>query len=204
MADRSRNESIFAEWEAEEERRAEGRRRDPEGAARMDALVARLGVEESSEEERQARSLARHATDSSLWCSRCRTEFAEGDVVYRVREPVPGQGLFGAGWKLAAICDDCVRKYRHPSWRENRNEPIPCAGGCGVLVSHWYFPVTAIATCSKRCSRRVEVERRRVKHETRRCEVCGEEFTPKRSDSRYCRNACRQRAYRERRSELDA
>ena len=30
------------------------------------------------------------------------------------------------------------------------------------------------------------------------CAQCGEHFEPKRSDSRYCSSACRQKAYRER------
>jgi transposase len=58
--------------------------------------------------------------------------------------------------------------------------------------------VPAISTCSKRCSKLVERERRRVTHEARCCDVCGEEFTPKRSDARYCSNSCRQDAYRKR------
>jgi hypothetical protein len=33
---------------------------------------------------------------------------------------------------------------------------------------------------------------------TRSCSQCGQPYRPQRSDSRYCSNACRQRAYRER------
>lgn len=39
----------------------------------------------------------------------------------------------------------------------------------------------------------------RVEHEPRECDHCHREFTPVRSDSRYCSAVCRQRAYRERR-----
>jgi hypothetical protein len=34
---------------------------------------------------------------------------------------------------------------------------------------------------------------------TRNCEECGVSYVPTRNDSRYCSNACRQRAYRRRR-----
>lgn len=37
------------------------------------------------------------------------------------------------------------------------------------------------------------------RHEARKdmvCPVCGKTFTPKRSDAKYCSNACRQKAYR--------
>jgi hypothetical protein len=30
------------------------------------------------------------------------------------------------------------------------------------------------------------------------CQCCGEKFTPKRADARYCSNACRQKVYRKR------
>jgi hypothetical protein len=103
---------------------------------------------------------------------------------------------WGATWRLVPFCENCVSEW-HPSWLENREKPEPCSGGCGVLISHWYH-WSEIRTCSRRCSKRLEKERRRVKREDRRCEVCNETFTPKRADARYCSNACRQDAYRKR------
>ena len=41
-------------------------------------------------------------------------------------------------------------------------------------------------------------ERRRAHRANRSCPQCGAIFTPSRSDGRYCKPACRQRAYRER------
>ena len=152
-----------------------------------------------SRKEAEAKGAAFHLRQSSYRCGdsdrgadvfpKCGRVFAEGDVVYRRRQRRFMEGL----WDLSAICDDCVRGEMHPSWRE----PVPCAGGCGVLVSHWYH-WSPIRACSSRCSERVAAERRRVKHDARRCEVCEEEFTPKRADACYCSNACRQDAYRKR------
>jgi predicted nucleic acid-binding Zn ribbon protein len=43
-------------------------------------------------------------------------------------------------------------------------------------------------------------ERRTENRAAYHCEFCGEIFVPTRTDSRFCSNACRQRAYRERNS----
>jgi hypothetical protein len=50
--------------------------------------------------------------------------------------------------------------------------------------------------CSERC--RKAQYRKPTEREPTTCEVCEEEFTPKRADARYCSNACRQDAYRKR------
>jgi hypothetical protein len=157
-----------------------------------------------SREEAEAKGAAFHLRQSSYRCGdsdrgadvypKCGHVFAEGEVVYRKRQRRFMEGL----WDSVAICDDCVRENMHPSYREHREEPVPCAGGCGVLVSHWQH-WSPIQTCSTHCSTRTSAERRRVKHDARRCEVCEDEFTPKRADARNCSNACRQDAYRKRR-----
>ena len=196
----SRNAMILAEWEAKRERSAEYRRLNPKAAERLDALAAAVDggnatEEELAEEERLARWLAAHLTDCSYGCSTCRAEFSEGDVVHRRR--VQLEADFKSHWGLSAVCAKCVQTCMHPSWFEHRSRPEPCAGGCGVLVSHWYS-WQKIRTCSTRCSERMEAGRRRVQRETGRCAGCKEEFTTKRADARYCGPACRQRAYRDR------
>jgi hypothetical protein len=55
--------------------------------------------------------------------------------------------------------------------------------------------------CSAGCRLELSDRRKRQGHVSvppRACTECGEPFTPKRRDARYCSNACRQRAYRER------
>ena len=131
---------------------------------------------------------------SAYKCSRCERVFVEGDVVHRRR----GSRRSGQGWTVNAYCEGCVRGW-HPSWLAGRRPPFPCAGGCGVLVSHWYWAQT-FETCSRRCSERVTADRKRVHVAPRTCEACGVEFTPRRTDARYCSNACRQDAYRQRKA----
>jgi hypothetical protein len=52
--------------------------------------------------------------------------------------------------------------------------------------------------CSTECEHEAWKARRRVEHQPRQCDRCGETFTPTRADARYCTGACRQAAYRER------
>lgn len=61
----------------------------------------------------------------------------------------------------------------------------------GVLVRQW---------CSHECGERARAGRRdrtRDRH-ARPCDHCGDVFTPPRDDGRYCKPACRQKAYRAR------
>jgi hypothetical protein len=59
--------------------------------------------------------------------------------------------------------------------------------------------------CSESCRRavfRVEAKSKRLATRgdlSRRCEDCNREFTPHRTDARYCSGACRQKAHRSRR-----
>lgn len=107
-------------------------------------------------------------------------------------------------------CDD-----RH--W----TDPEPCLG-CGRLVSHpkhaawraladWvHYQQPDLAPrvfCGGDCKRRVlavEAKSCRLTAAAERgpvrCATCAGEFTPARHDARYCSSACRQKAYRERRS----
>lgn len=59
-------------------------------------------------------------------------------------------------------------------------------------------------TCSERCRDRLRSARRAAaaaeERAGRTCEACGDPFTPRRADARYCSNACRQDAYRQRKA----
>jgi predicted nucleic acid-binding Zn ribbon protein len=70
-------------------------------------------------------------------------------------------------------------------------EPKPC-GHCGRSI-RWGYPA---GFCSDRCAYEAGKVARRVDRKPRACEVCGEEFTPKRSDAKTCSDRCRQRLRR--------
>jgi len=187
----SRNAILEAELEAElEERRSRPAHPDLEEAAR---LLAGIDGEET-DEEREARHAAYWISRTAYCCytRSCGHVFTDGDVIH-LRRLRPE--FYGSSWVRVPFCETCVSGF-HPSWMEMRTTPIACAGGCGALVSSW--GLERFVACSSRCAEITQRERRLVSHEPRACEGCGEEFTPTRSDARYCSGACRQEAYRKR------
>lgn len=54
--------------------------------------------------------------------------------------------------------------------------------------------------CKREHELRQQRKRRAAKRAKIECAQCGEEFTPNRTDAKFCSNACRQRAHRQRRS----
>jgi hypothetical protein len=83
------------------------------------------------------------------------------------------------GVPLETECAVCGRRVKPPRWIKRRD------GG-------------KVFYCSEGCAGGADAIARRVEREARTCVVCGDEFTPGRSDGRYCSSACRQDAYRKR------
>src|SRR5262249_18493295 len=90
-----------------------------------------------------------------------------------------------------------------PESRWPHSGPCPCCGRTVWLVGgrgYRFF-------CSQRCRNRVyNADYRKQRRQDQRwkekpivqCQVCGENFAPKRADARTCSPACRQKAYRKR------
>ena len=73
-------------------------------------------------------------------------------------------------------------------------------GGCGQV---FYTTIYTKKYChSYWCGNQANNLRQREYRQMRRqdlvCQCCGEKFTPKRADARYCSNSCRQKVYRKR------
>ena len=73
-------------------------------------------------------------------------------------------------------------------------------GGCGRV---FYTTIYTKKYChSYWCGNQANNLRQREYRQMRRqdlvCQCCGEKFTPKRADARYCSNSCRQKVYRKR------
>ena len=164
--------------------------------------MAFAGVDEA---EARKRHLRHYMDRRGVFCTKCGYIFEDGEVVFR-RRRIP-RPEFGDPERehFPRYCRGCVAEW-HPSWLKSAKEPIPCAGGCGVLVTDWYEDrflgrgrgfARAVSTCSKHCGEQGYNARRRKSAPTS-CAGCGETFTPARSDARYCSGACRQRAYRQR------
>jgi hypothetical protein len=120
------------------------------------------------------------------------------------------QPYLGEYRRLLPHCESCGREQwedvsdddrRYFSRYQLREETRPYEGGCGREVTNTtYASRRWVTACSERCSAKA-LRRMRREHRRATCETCGETFTPTRSDSRYCSPACRQKAYRERKSE---
>lgn len=86
----------------------------------------------------------------------------------------------------------------------SRYEPEPCKGGCGKLGGGGWRQGRRWRGFCEPCSYVAENaelrERRRLARADRMCAVCDAVFTPARSDGRYCKSACRQRAFRARKA----
>lgn len=194
----SRNTRLRRELAAEYEAELERELAMP--AAKREALerLAEALGQPTDPEERHVQVTAMRMLDASLACEGCHRDFQIGDVIHRKRHWRQMSGELS--WRLHSYCEGCVKGW-HPSWFENRQEPVECPGGCGALVSEWlrYEPHARVA-CSRRCAERAIRERRRVKHDERDCERCGASFVPRRSPARFCSNACRQAAHRARRA----
>jgi hypothetical protein len=148
-------------------------------------LYALLGV--TSADQAGANAASAFIARTSYGCTRCGRPFGDGDVVYR-RKAYPDMVM--RSW-----CRECV----YPPSLDKAAKPRLCEGGCGVFVSGWYgaFWPVAPRVCSARCSRLARNARRRGAT-IATCGTCGYEFQQRRSDARYCSNACRQDAYRRR------
>ena len=178
----SRNAALEAELVAEVEAAISSPRR---------ALLASV-FGEVTDDDLAAQTTLRFLRQSAYRCDLCGHVFTDGEIVYRRWHG----GQFDGGRTLGAFCEGCARRKWHESWWRIRREPVPCAGTCGVRVTHPYLQ--SITTCSSRCARRALADRRRVDRDARECAECGKAFDPGRVDARFCSNACRQRAYRKR------
>ena len=70
--------------------------------------------------------------------------------------------------------------------------------GCGREVWLAWRRNRRYTSCSQRCTDMIRNKVRRKHHWPTSCGICDRTFTPRRTDSQYCSNTCRQKAYRQR------
>ena len=140
--------------------------------------------------ERQARERASRSMVAADVCAECEREIAPSAPVARKRYPQ-------ANW-----CATCAGKrsgFGGSDWHR-----ATCPACDRVVYTDWCYGTRRHLYCSQRCARRGEVARRVAAHAkargSRTCPVCGEVFTPKRSDAQTCSHRCRTRLYRDKRS----
>ena len=134
-------------------------------------------------------------------CHWCRKKFYLSQTHYLVEDEIEAW----PGWERVSICGLCWVDSNAPSTVKK----LKCLG-CGETIKvplNWRTgPKSAFSQiivgalcCSNRCHQRA-----RRMHRDRwpqRCEVCKEQFTPRRTDALYCSDPCRQWAYRRRKAQ---
>jgi hypothetical protein len=138
----------------------------------------------------------RRARWDASYCGECGRAIGVDEPVYLHYVNANGGRC---GNRITPCCIACVTAFLSPlslSYLEVR-AAAPCEA-CGLEVHFcagaWWH---AHVACSQRC-RKTLWRRPTRRAKDRPCNACGIEFTPKRSDARYCTPACKQRAYRER------
>ena len=160
-----------------------------------------------------ARACANNAvTDSrngDLWgawwaaesCGRCGEELT--GIIYRLERWYIGGRHSGPPGPVP-ICGTCFerkRSYLATPWTY-RCPAEPCEACGRSVVSNLRYG-RRFVYCSARCARRLYNRNRSEKRAASRrstCGACGEQMSPSRSDAYYCTNACRQQAYRKRKT----
>ncbi len=138
-------------------------------------------------------------------CQRCKHQFVGGARLFMVVEKViwacyTAFNLYQPEW--VPVCAECLSADEQKwSWRER--DCRGCERQMSIPSSRSSLPYEKRAipcVCSSRCYQRI---RRKERREWLRypCKMCGKAFKPARADARYCSSACRQWAYRRRKSE---
>ena len=156
-----------------------------------------LGVTNDERDRQRHHGICDAIRDASI-CANCRKPIAATEPVWRTQIYI-GPGFFGGGSRywVAPHCADCVSDLR------DLRKAAPCKG-CGRDVHNEYnFRGHSRTFCCAQCERRARAaearrQRAEVRGSARGCAECGEMFQPTRSDSKFCRAACRQKAYRHR------
>ncbi len=132
-------------------------------------------------------------------CEKCGKSIAPDEMLARRRVSVGRMG--GWGHQIRTYCLACAGV--NDPWAER---VVHLRQYCWVCRRK-FLQVESFTgfchTCCNACARKIHGRNRRerlARRRTRECEVCGETFTPPRSDAKTCSPACRQKAYRRRRA----
>ena len=180
----------------------------------LDSIILTDFVRGAATEEWEAGELAREARATARWCGCCGREFRPQEPAYfgaevyvgmgpldwdRVSKPRICQPLF----ERTVLCDACAPHWLSP----DRVDVVTqlCAHCERPMVSRLELSELQRTLCSDLCRRAYQNQVRKEKRaEERRkvCEVCGEEFTATRRDTKTCSAGCKQKAYRRRKKEV--
>lgn len=158
-------------------------------------LLKSLDRSKEIEQTPEYRLIAKSREDGAS-CAKCGHPFGAEEDAWRGTIPTAKRTVFGDVIEEAVLlCGECKPAFCR--WRQGC--PV-----CGRTV--WYQDERhRTGACCNRCRRSLEAARKRELRAQERkyrssniCAECSEWFMPFREDARYCSNACRQRAHRER------
>ena len=133
-----------------------------------------------------------------MHCAICKRELSKDEPVYRVI-------IRWGGSRIVSACAGCRNVVGSPVVGLRPSRVTVC--GRPVFVNRQRSPLYFV--CGDKCRIAIYNTNARKKLKARkqyltqmipkkRCAVCDEQFTPKRSDAMYCSSACKQGAYRSR------
>jgi len=136
------------------------------------------------------------ARETGETCGRCGEPI--GEVAY-VRYAHSGSGR---AERPVPWCEPCATAPVDPMLRrpEPRYRAPRACEACGRTVRYSHTIRRSTVVCSDRCLRAVYRRGSRPESKPIDCAVCGERIDSRRRGARYCTAACRQQAYRRRRS----
>jgi hypothetical protein len=166
-------------------------------------------------EEVDAQDLARKARTTAAVCGCCGRKLPSKEPAYfgakvyvgmwalywdRVRKPQ----ICKLRYERTVLCGSCA-----PDWLSSQRDDVVmqlCAHCERPMVLRLDFSELQRTFCSNACWDAYHSQLRKKKRSEERqkvCEVCGEEFTASRRDTKTCSDGCKQKAYRQRKKEVN-
>lgn len=127
-------------------------------------------------------------------CVECAKPIDGDEVVYRIRTNLGGSKHSAHEIVVMPCCEGCGSRYF-------RVGDLTSCEACGRPM-YQVSPYTGwhnfcCGDCANKIYRR-NAKARQARKRKRTCPICGEEFTPLRSDAKTCSSTCRQKSYRQR------
>jgi hypothetical protein len=166
-------------------------------------------------EEDHAEFLAREARKTARVCGCCSQKLSPENPAYRGAKVYVG--MMPLSWDRARKPRICEPLYKRtvlcgscaPEWLSPKREDVItqlCAQCERPMVSRLKVSELRRTFCSDSCQRAYHNQMRKEKRAEARkkvCEVCDEEFTATKRDAKTCSKACKQKAYRRQKREVD-
>ena len=149
-------------------------------------------------------ALASRAFEYSDYCGKCYKVISPNQPISLTRVTAKASNSKN-GTVLTTVCLECfgITEY---------NQKKSIVRSCAVCSREIHYDIDmdggrryhrGLELCSLKCAwtlrnKKTAKKRLEIVNPSVACEVCSTEFTPSRTDSRYCSSKCRQKAYRQR------